>query len=558
MSHKRNYRYLNKDTGLMYSPLYRTIKAGQNRAPANQWANIINSLKSKGVKESEINDSGILAHIATLDGPVSKADLLGFLESGKHLIKEIDLTRPQYKRYSYAKHGTDYLESLYVLAGEDDFLADKLLDLQFELEDLDFYPERLMENPLLAHQLYEQEQEIKQKLSEVNIKSRTSVSHWSDQKDPDTGKPIDSLLFHSRTSIQEDGKTFFVEEIQSDWAQRGRQRNWEGIPKAPWVTNTDLWASLAFRRLMQRAADNPAIEKFAWVTGDYRNGGNFIAPDGLNDFYIKVVGKAVNRILSGTGEKANFQKVQLGEKEVELPSFTMTDNVRAKLKEAQPLYSRDHAMRELSEHALAATSSQLKEAVASAKHMLGSSASIKLLVSLTDESNHAVSGRFLGDCIEVSLSGQNPAQALAHESWHYAYTHLLTPSERAISDNAFSNQPDNPLLDRLIDAMHANGFSNAAIAQTVDPQEAVAHAFSLWMEGKFELSGDTAPLLEATFTHVSCAFDALQAQVVTTYERSAQPVEPSRAESDLLALFEQLRAEQFAHRRHPTLSAPSA
>lgn len=559
MSKSLNYRYLNKGSGLMYSPLFNAIKSGQNRAPANQWANIINSLKSKGVKEAEINDSGLIYFIGKLEGPVTKDVLLDYLESAAPLVKEIDVEKHKYKPYSFAKYGSNYQESLYLLAGEDDFLTDKLLDVQFELEDLDFYPERLIENPMLAQELYEEEQSISGKLNSLYAKTGISTSHWRGLIDPDTGKKIESLLFHTRSSIQDDGKTFLVEEVQSDWAQRGRQYNWSDIPQAPWVTNTELWAGLAFRRLMQRAAENPEVKKFTWITGDYRNGGQFVRQDGLNDFYIKVVGKLVNRALSGTGEKAAFQKIRLGNVDAELPSFEMTDKVREKLLSPQPLYSRDHAMRQISERAKQKLTNEMKTPILSAKKMLGQSAHIKLLSSLLDEDNQAVSGRFLGDCVEVSLAGQNPARALSHECWHYAHEHLLTPTERRIADYAFNDNAG--LLDKLKTTMTHQGFSSQAIAQCDDPQEAVAHAFSLWIQGDFELDLNAPEKLDTIFNKVESSFDAFKLQVHDSYEldmsqdEQTPPLELQGA-NDLLSLFEQMRDGMFAHRA-PYIPSPA-
>lgn len=550
MSQNKSYRYLNRDTGLMYSPLYRAIESGQKRAPANQWPNIINSLKNKGVKEAEINDSRLLDHIADLEGPVTKEELLEILQRSAPLVKEIDVDKHKYKQYSYAKHGSHYKETLYVLAGEDDFLNDQLLDINYELEDLDFYPERLIDNPLLAHELHEKSIEIRQKINELTEKSNTSVSHWRDEIDPHTKQEINSLLFHSRSSLQENGETFLVEEVQSDWAQKGRQREWNGISKAPWVTNTEQWAGLAFRRLMQQAASNLNVKKFAWITGDYRNGGHFIRADGLNDFYIKVVGKLVNRALAGTGEKANFQTVTLGDKKIELPSFTMTDKVRAKLKEAQPLYSRDRAMRAIKQQAAKAASESMSRVVKNATLMLGDGAQIKLLSRLLDHENHPVSGRFLGSCIEVSLAGENPARALSHESWHYAYDHLLTPTEREVADNSFA--PGGELLKRLTAVMKENGLPDAAITQCEDPHEAAAHAFSLWVEGRFPLGKDTPLPLEGVFSKVDGAFNALTQQVsyATNPERTLNSDEEA-----LLAVFEALLDNSMAQ-RHASFAPP--
>ncbi|HON93614.1 MAG TPA: hypothetical protein PKZ07_18745, partial [Sedimentisphaerales bacterium] len=123
------------------------------------------------------------------------------------------------------------------------------------------------------------------------------------------------VRFNERTSA--DGKrTLFIEEIQSDWAQKGREEGfggeWRvedidahpndrniatfksqeaaeaaaenyreaddsghrivvieesaGVPSAPYVTKTDAWVSLALKRMVRLAAEN-GFEQVAWTTG---------------------------------------------------------------------------------------------------------------------------------------------------------------------------------------------------------------------------------------------------------------------------------------------------
>src|SRR3546814_17994342 len=79
--------------------------------------------------------------------------------------------------------------------------------------------------------------------------------------------------------------------IQSDWAQRGRQSNFqdERFPEAPFVTNTELWSGLILRRQLQLAAMNPNCKQFGWIIPEMHNGGLTRANPGLNDFYLKIL-----------------------------------------------------------------------------------------------------------------------------------------------------------------------------------------------------------------------------------------------------------------------------
>lgn len=122
---------------------------------------------------------------------------------------------------------------------------------------------------------------------------------------------IAHVRFNDRTDA--DGKkTLFIEEIQSDWAQKGRKEGFSGnpkitdeavrswadislkfwneskesereemrreyqaemqgakggsIPPAPFVTKTESWAGLALKRMLRYAAEN-GYDRLAWTTG---------------------------------------------------------------------------------------------------------------------------------------------------------------------------------------------------------------------------------------------------------------------------------------------------
>ena len=136
-------------------------------------------------------------------------------------------------------------------------------------------------------------------------------------KSPHFSEPniVAHVRFNERTSA--DGKrTLFIEEIQSDWAQKGKKEGFrenvvgltdeqrkrldtlrplpldqmtvaeaeeqdrlteieqdaeaassKGYPTAPFVTKTDAWVSLALKRMVRWAAEN-GFEQIAWTTGE--------------------------------------------------------------------------------------------------------------------------------------------------------------------------------------------------------------------------------------------------------------------------------------------------
>lgn len=81
-----------EDQKPFYSALTRAIEAlPQERAPGPQWGGIIANLKNKGVKDDEIQWSGIKDWLAEQKGPVTKAAILDYLRANEVQIKEVHL-----------------------------------------------------------------------------------------------------------------------------------------------------------------------------------------------------------------------------------------------------------------------------------------------------------------------------------------------------------------------------------------------------------------------------------------------------------------------------------
>src|SRR5690606_14506575 len=215
-------------------------------------------------------------------------------------------------------------------------IEDRLLEIRFELEELDFDLELLSENPMRALDLHKEKEGL---LSRVKTAVEVRFGHWRGVTDKDTGKQIANMIAHARVTMRDD--LYFIEEIQSDWAQRGRLQNWGSVPKGPWVTNTEAWTGLIIRRQLQRAAMNESMKKAAWIRGRMRNGGGTGSNDQLDDFYMKIIPKIVDKLISGTGEKTRLIPITINGSEVMVPGIEITEAVREKLRQQQPLYSRD-------------------------------------------------------------------------------------------------------------------------------------------------------------------------------------------------------------------------
>lgn len=492
----RAYRYLNVDGGPLQSKLIAAIAALQPRATTDQWKKMIQALTQKGVKATEIEESTVLvSFFAGMDPKqkVERDDIVRWLRSSTPTIKELPLRSPQFKDYSHHKDipGSDYRETLYILNNEDDNARDRLEELRFEIDELGFDLPRLAADPQAALALAAEHARITEKLKKGGELEHTTNHFSAKVNDPQTGKPIRNLLGHVRELRF--GDTLLIEEIQSDWAQKARRLGRgadSDAPEAPFIGNTESWAGLLLRRTLQRAAEDKTIARVAWITGNYRNGWwDFNGHDGLNDFYEKIVPKLADKAISGTGVKTRMMSLNMGtdHPDVSLPGIEMTDKVREKLRAAQPLYSKDvvGSGQSGAPHSWERTL-HTRKTLEAMREMLGARASIMLAGKLIDVANgEQIAGRQEGRFIEVSLSGRDPAMALAHESWHYAYQHLLSPSEKLMVDAEFL--PGRSLNRKVREALREEGADPRAIAQCDNAQEACAHAFALWYEGKLEV-----------------------------------------------------------------------
>ncbi|WP_216640224.1 hypothetical protein [Achromobacter ruhlandii] len=475
-----HYRYLN--TGLdprMASQLAEKVREMQKRAPASQWAKAIRALTQKGVKQREIEEAGVVEWLeAQGNHPVTQESVLGQLAL-RPTIKEIDLSRPKYAGYVVPGHDR-YTETLYCLNSPRNNVEDRLEEIRFELEDLDFNPERLLREPMLVHQLDEERRKL---MSDLDTLPDFNLHHYSDMVDPTTGSAVKNLFAHTRTTRR--GGLFFIDEIQSDWAQtRRRAREHRGVPDGPFINHTESWAGLILRRAMQRAAEDNSITGVAWINAELRNGGRFVRDDGLDEFYLRVLPSLANKALKGTGVTVKAMDVQLNASTARsLPYVPMTPEVRAKLRAVQPVYSMDLVPR--SAFSFSQDMSQ-SDMVREAREMLGSTMSVRLLNKVVRTANGAeeeVAARQLANLIEISVRARSAGRAFNHEAFHYAESVLMSPHEAETVRAAFED--GSPLNDRVRRAMVAARMAPEAIAQCSDPVEAAAHAFSLWREQRF-------------------------------------------------------------------------
>jgi hypothetical protein len=238
----------------------------QARAPVSQWISTIQAFAQKGVKVAELEESGALPYLQTqLPTEVfTREDLIEQIRRRYYTIKEVLLGFPKYPTWRQPG-GNDYREYLYIANSELSNVQDALEDVNFEMEELSFNPELAVTQP-------ERILRLEARREQLMKKERTAIDftghHFSDKIEGRHGK---NLLAHCRVSIH--GDTYFIDEIQSDWAQRGRKSNWKNVIKGPLVTNTEAWSGMVLRRQLQIAAAMPGIKRVAWITESMRNGG---------------------------------------------------------------------------------------------------------------------------------------------------------------------------------------------------------------------------------------------------------------------------------------------
>lgn len=517
MSTTDQISYLNRNTKTdagqaFFSRLVRTIRESkQGKAPAAQWLSMILAFTQKGVKAQEIKEAGFTPFLEAAGTQVLTKDaLLEEVARRYYTIKEVVLGTPKYG--GWHQPGGKYKEYLYIANSERDNVVDAIAAIEFEMEDFNFNPVRLAEDPAAVIALEMRREELlKQKGLSIDFTSH----HFSDRINGSLGR---NLLAHCRVTERED--TYFIEEIQSDWAQGGRRAhhhdcevarhrgepeptNWRRYPEGPLVTNTEAWAGMVLRRHLQIAASMPNVKRVAWITGSMRNGGAQTLTTneaghrvdsqqgGLNDFYLKVVPKLAEKALGKCGVKPTMLTLALGERNgtpntVVVPGFEMTDAARQQLAAPQPLYSRALVDDALFARVDAVRAAAVGRAVASAKEMLGSARHLRLAKHVYDIASGAkVAGRYANGLIQVALNAHDIEEVADHETWHFASDKLLTQAERVMVERDFA--PGAELNFRVREALTRRGMFKAA-SQCVDPEEAAAHGFALWKRGHISMT----------------------------------------------------------------------
>lgn len=461
------------------------LPAKVQKAPAHQWLATLKSLPNKGVKLIEIEDTQMMDWLASKGSQsITREQLVESIEARQVTIKEVALGTPQFRSFSHARANPDieYREMLYVANSQRDNIQDRIDAIEWEMESYNFDLERMSSDPMGVLTLELERSEL---LLSVGKAHDFSNHHFSSVMG---GLQAKNLIAHGRELIE--NGLYLIEEIQSDWAQKGRRQDWKDIPRGPLVTDTKAWAGMVTRRMLQRAAMRDDVSRVAWIRGYARNGGSNsaggAAQDGLDDFYMKTVNSIVEKAIAKGGEKTRLADITVDGVVLNgLPCFDMTPAVRAQLKECLPLYSYAPVWGK----AEAMSDHDQKELMGRCAQLLGSDKHLRFAKKLYDISTmREVSGSYMNKVIQISLRAQNPMMALDHECFHFASDNLLSRRERELVLGEFA--PGSPMNKKVWTELTKSGQHQAASQCVASAEEASAHGFALWAANRLDFGLD--------------------------------------------------------------------
>lgn len=283
---------------LWYSELGRKIDdAKMDQAPAKGWKDYIRGLTQKGVKPDEVKWSGIEDWLNAQEGKVSKQQVAEFLKEGGVKVEEVvagDESTIKFGDFQLPG-GNNYKELLLTLPETKNRLSEE------DAARLKYLEHRHTSGAFDTLRGKPQYME----LVELRAKERATTFKSGHFEEPNI---LAHVRFNERTDA--DGKkVLFVEEIQSDWAQKGKKegfaervdkwpvefnngdvvyykteaearrvaaerngtvtsvQNIAGVPSAPFVGKTDAWVALSMKRMIRYAAEN-GFDKVAWTNGE--------------------------------------------------------------------------------------------------------------------------------------------------------------------------------------------------------------------------------------------------------------------------------------------------
>ena len=308
---------------VFYSELSRRVEqVGMNAAPARAWKDYIKGLTTKGVKADEIEWSGLNDWLDLQQGKVTKQQVVDYLEQNGVKVEEVELRGSS--EFNYV--GNEWQQAIDRAEANGDFaLAERInrawegIDEEtgstagqpkfasYQLPGGGNYRELLLTLP-----------ENKDKIIGTSMKGEKLYKYGEEPTFRSSHFDQPNILAHVRFNERTDSegkRALFIEELQSDWAQKGKRggftnvrplsekeaERWgaletrrdilsaaereelaeldarneqflvkpgtEKVPSAPFVTKTEAWVALSLKRMIRYAAEN-GFDRVAWTTGE--------------------------------------------------------------------------------------------------------------------------------------------------------------------------------------------------------------------------------------------------------------------------------------------------
>lgn len=270
-------------TPIWYSGLEKSVRnCPQERMPGSEWLKWIAS--QPGIKPDEIHWSGVQEwlDIKGLSQVVERNELTTYLSANAVQVKTqisqsgTELANKLTTAINSASWEVSYSDDEKSLVFHfDNDEGDRRESMAFsELPNRIKYLVKAVQeasDPMSTYDDYQipgghNYREVQLILPTDDVSKAFRASHWSEA----------NVLAHLRVNdryTQEGSKILFIEEIQSDWAQKYRAESIEksdlkpGAPDGPYIGTTSAWVSLCLKRITKMAADE-GYDQVAFISGD--------------------------------------------------------------------------------------------------------------------------------------------------------------------------------------------------------------------------------------------------------------------------------------------------
>ncbi|HCT53957.1 MAG TPA: hypothetical protein DF712_16025, partial [Balneola sp.] len=328
----------------------------------------------RSFNEAMVQAESIAMRTGDMATPENTAKFQRFTEPGGTNYREIILTNPNFNKtkdgnkmgvgiitYNSDPELRDYSATMAPFTAEMERLSKRIFEIDHRLAEMDIQPSsqnRTLLQPtgstpegIERNNLTKERRELLDEHDRVgNEKTQTGATILQRQnfKEPSHWGDIENPVVHARTSdrVAEDGgKILYIEEAQSDWGQKGRQKRYatgedameahgitsatsntrpemtssgfaEEIPRGPLVEKTEQFTKAIVRRLIKKAVDD-GYDYVSLSPGDvqFQRWGE----EGLRKYYDEILPSIMDKVV---GELQEGKPVQFDN------AFTKIDSDR--------------------------------------------------------------------------------------------------------------------------------------------------------------------------------------------------------------------------------------